>query len=109
MRGYNVQKHGKNWIVRWSAYDKDTGKRSQPSHILCSVRDYPKKTEVLPLADKYMERVRKTRTVSAGSSISKFVDDVFFPSCEQRLGKGTVLLYREAWNRLLPNLGHIPA
>ena len=105
MKGYSVQKHGKNWIVRWSVYDKDTGKRSQPSHILCSVRDYPKKSEVQPLAEEYMARVRKTRTVSAGSSTSKFVKDVFFPLREPSLSKNTVSLYQQGWNRLSPHLG----
>lgn len=107
MRGYGLQRHGKNWVIRWSVYDKKTGKRSQPCHILCSVRDYPKKLEVIPLADKYMERVRKTRTVSAGSNLSKFVKDVYFPTCEQRLSTRTTALYRQGWNRLEPHLGHI--
>jgi integrase len=105
LKGYSIQRHHGNWIVRWSVY-RD-GKRSQPTHILASTKDYPKKTEVQPLAEEYMQRVRKTRTVAAGSSVSKFVENVFFPSCDQRLRKNTKALYKQAWNRLEPHLGHI--
>ena len=105
MKGYSLQQHHGNWVVRWSVY-RD-GKRSQPFHILASVADYPKKKEVEKLAQAYMKGVWKTRTVAAGSPVSKFVDDVFFPSCKQRLSKNTVALYKQAWGRLEPHIGQI--
>lgn len=105
MKGYSLQKHHGNWIVRWSEY-KD-GKGTQPTHILASVKVYPKKSEVEPLAQEYMQGIRKTRTVRAGASVKQFVDGVFFPSNKDRLSINTVKLYRQAWGRLEAHLGYL--
>jgi integrase len=75
---------------------------------LASVQDYPKESEVKDLATEYMTKtVRKAQTVTAGGTVKAFVDGEFFPRIQKVLAKGTVALYRQAWNRLEPHLGHI--
>jgi integrase len=100
-----LQKHHGNWVLRWSVY-KD-GKRTQPSHIIASVRNYPKKKDVERLAEEYLNRIQRSRTIQAGSSVSKFVENVFFPQNKDRLAKNTVALYRQQWRRLEPHLGQM--
>jgi hypothetical protein len=77
MTGYSIFKSHGSWFVRWSEYPDE--KRKQMSYKLCSVKDYPKESEVMPLAEEYMSGVRKTQTIDAGASVSKFVADEFFP------------------------------
>jgi integrase len=105
MTGYSIFKSNGSWFVRWSEY-RD-GKRTQPSHKLCSVKRCPKKSEIKPLADAYMTTVRKTMTVEAGARVKEFVDGVFLPKSRERLFRNTVLLYEQAWRRLEPHLGHL--
>lgn len=102
-KGYSILKHHGNWIMRWSVY-RD-GKRSQPMHILGSTVNYPKKVEVRPIAEAHWTRLRKSRTDFAGLPMSRYVTDVFFPGCAQRLGKGTQALYKQQWGRLEPYIG----
>jgi integrase len=105
MRGYSIQKHHGNWVLRRSVYVK--GKRTQPTFIIASVRNYPKKADVTPLAEAHMTRVQRSRTVQAGESVSKFIENVFFPDCKARLGKNTLALYQQNWRRLEPHIGKI--
>jgi hypothetical protein len=91
--------------MRWSVYRN--GKRTQPTHIIASVKTHPKKSEVEPLAADYFQRVNKSRTVQAGASMAGFVKTVFFPQNKERLKRGTVALYRQQWKRLEPYLGNI--
>jgi len=92
--------------MRWSVYKN--GKRTQPTHIIASVKAYKKKADVKPLADAYfMERVQKARTVQAGASTSEFVKVVFFPHCKAQLSRSTLALYKQHWSRLEPYLGSI--
>jgi hypothetical protein len=90
-------------VVRWSVYKE--GKRTQPTHIIASVRNYPKRHDVEPLAAAYFNRVRGSRTVQAGASLADFVTTVFVPYREARLAKSTMALYRHQWKRLEPHLG----
>ena len=105
MTGYSIFKSNGSWFVRWSEY-RD-GKRTQPSHKLCSVKHYPKESEIKPLAEAYMMTVRKTMTVEAGASVKEFVNGVFLPKSRERLSRNTVLLYEQAWRRLEAHLGHL--
>jgi len=92
--------------MRWSVYKN--GKRTQPTHIVASVKAYKKKADVKPLADAcFIERVQKSRTVQAGASLNEFVTVVFFPHCKARLKSGTLALYKQQWKRLEPHLGSI--
>jgi integrase len=101
--GYSIFKSNGAWFVRWSQYCD--GKRRQPSHKLCSIRNYPKESEVKPLAAAYMATVHKTQTVEAGGCVKEFVDGVFLPKSRERLSKNTVKLYQQAWRKLEPHLG----
>ena len=91
--------------MRWSVYKG--GKRTQPTHIVASVRNYKKKADVEPLATAYFARVQKSHTFQASTSLGDFVKLVFFPHCEANLKKGTLALYRQQWKRLEPHLGSI--
>ena len=103
MRGYSIQKHHGNWVLRRSVY-KD-GKRTQPTFILASVRNYPKKSEVIPLAEAHMARVGRSKTVQAGAPVSDFVKNVFNKQNEANLSKHTIALYKQNWRRLEPHIG----
>jgi integrase len=110
LKSYSLQKHHGNWVTRWSVYEIVDGKRkrTQPTHIIASIRNYKKKSDVKPLADAYFqERLQKSRTVQAGASLTDFVTNVFFPHNESRLSKNTTALYRQQWKRLEPHLGSI--
>ena len=56
MKTYSLQKHHGNWVVRGSVYKE--GKRTQPTHIIASVRNYLKRHDFEPLAAAYFNRVR---------------------------------------------------
>jgi hypothetical protein len=74
---------------------------------LCSVKHYPKKSEVKPLAEAYMMTLRKTMTVEAGASVKDLVKGVFVPKSRERLSRNTVLLYEQAWRRVESHIGHL--
>jgi hypothetical protein len=80
-------------VLRRSVY-KD-GKRTQPTFILASVRNYPKKSEVIPLAEAHMARVGRSKTVQAGAPVSDFVKNVFNKQNEANLSKHTIALYKQ--------------
>ena len=103
--GYSIYKKNGAWHVRWAEH-RD-GKRTQPSHKLASLEQYRKESEVKPLAENYMATVRRTPTIEAGASVKEFVDATYFPKIKSTLAKGTIGLYRQAWKRLEPHLGHI--
>lgn len=103
--GYSIFKSNGAWFVRWTEYLD--GKRKQPSHKLCSVKDYPKESEVKPLAAEYMTRVGKTPSIAAGNTVKQFMDTVYFPKCEETLADHTVKLYRKGWRSLEPHLGQM--
>lgn len=52
-----------------------------------------------------MAKVRKTQTIQAGDSVKEFVDGVFLK--KSGLSPRTILLYKQAWKRLEPHLGHL--
>jgi len=97
-RGYVFRSHSA-WFVRYPECGK------QHAHRLASVRDYPKKTEVQPLADEHMVIVNKTQTVEAAGTVAEFFDSVFLPACELRLSEHAIRNYRMCWNRLKPQIG----
>jgi len=100
--GYSVFRSGGSWFVRWSEWHN--GKRTQPSHKLCSSR-FPK-SEAKALASDYMTNtVGKATTIEAGSSVKEFVVSSFFPKVKSTLSRHTTRLYRQAWDNLQPHLG----
>ena len=99
-QGQVFKRHGA-WFVRyWEKVRQKDGtlKREQPTVRLCSATDYPKKSEVLPLAAEYMARVNKLASSEhAGITIADFVDRVYFSAVTGDLADSTVKGYRDAW------------
>jgi len=62
------------------------------------VKDYPRKSEVIPLKNSFMEKLSKIGfTPEAGVSIVDFVENTFFSACEKRLSGGGTKCYRDSW------------
>jgi hypothetical protein len=108
MNSYSLQKHQGQWMMRWSSYKIVDGvrKRIQPFYLVASVKNFPKKRDVKPLADAHFNRVRKSRTVAAGATLAEFVKTAFVPHAAT-LAKSTRALYSQHWTRLEPHLGHM--
>ena len=89
------------WYVRYRIPEKQadgTVVDVQHAKRLASKRDYPKKSEVIPLKNEFMTKLNRTRfTPEAGVSLVTFVEDSYFPAIEKRLSPSTVRGYREAW------------
>src|SRR5882762_6351257 len=91
-----------SWFVRyWEIVRQPDGslKRKHPAHRLASVKDYPRKSEVVPLKNSFMEKLNKIGfTPEAGVSIVDFVENTFFSACEKRRsGGGGTKCYRDSW------------
>jgi integrase len=98
--GSIFESHG-SWYVRWwekVRQEDGSFKWEHPSHRLASKEDYPKKSEVKPLAEEFMKRVNRTaKSSNAGISIVDFFDDVYIPAITRNLAKSTVKGYRDSW------------
>jgi integrase len=65
---------------------------------LASKRDYPKKSEVTPLANEFMERVNRTaKSPNAGITIVEFFENVYIPAIRGKLARSTVKGYNDSW------------
>ena len=71
-----------SWFVRyWEIVRQPDGslKRKHPAYRLASVKDYPRKSEVIPLKNRFMEKLSKIGfTPEAGVLIVDFVENTFF-------------------------------
>src|ERR1035437_10319880 len=89
--------HG-SWYVRWweKVQQQDGSfKWKNPSHRLASMRDFPKKSEVMPLFKEFMDRVNRTsRSSNAGITIVDFFENVYTPAVTGRLEASTVKGYK---------------
>ncbi|HEV2326173.1 MAG TPA: site-specific integrase [Terracidiphilus sp.] len=92
--------HG-SWFVRyWETVENADGTRTRknPAHRLASVKDYPKKSDVIPLKNQFMDRLNKIGFMpGAGVSLLDFVDKSFLPACERRLSGAGAKCYRDTW------------
>ena len=99
-QGTVFESHG-SWYVRWwEKVQQDDGslKWAHPSHRLASKRDYPKKSEVTPLANEFMERVNRTaKSPNAGITIVEFFENVYIPAIRGKLARSTVKGYNDSW------------
>jgi len=99
-RGTVFESHG-SWYVRWwEKIQQEDGsfKWVHPSHRLASKQDYPKKAEVRPLADEFMDRVNRTaRWPNAGITIVEFFESVYIPAITGKLARSTVKGYKDSW------------
>jgi len=91
-----------SWFVRYweTVHNPDgTTSRKHPAHKLASVKNYPKKSDVLPLKNQFMDRLNKIGfTPEAGVSMVDFVEKTFLPGCKRRLSGAGVKCYRDTWN-----------
>ena len=98
--GSLYEDHG-SWFVRYREQVKlsdGTIATKQRAQRLGSVREYPKKSEVIPLKNEFMERLNKTGfSPESGASIVDFVEKVYFPGIDGKLADSTVKGYRDAW------------
>lgn len=106
-QGLLYMHHG-SWYVRyWEIVLNEDGTlaRRRPAHRLASVKDYPKKSEILPLKNRFMEKLNKVGfTPEAGVLLVDFVDKTFLPACEKRLTEAGTKCYRDTWNCHLKTL-----
>jgi integrase len=60
--------------------------------------EYPKRSEVIPLKNEYMDRLNRIGfTSEAGVGIVDFVEKSYFPAIEKKLARSTVKGYKDAW------------
>ena len=99
-QGSIFESHG-SWYVRWweKVQQKDGSFRwVHPSHRLASKRDLPKKSEVKPLAEEFMDRVNRTaRSPNVGIIIVDFFENVYIPAITGKLADSTVKGYKDSW------------
>jgi integrase len=99
--GSLFESHGA-WYVRFREQVQQTDgsiKWTQRAIRLASTADYPKKSEVIALKNEVMARLNKVGfTLEAGVSIVDFVENMYFPSIENRLKPSTVKGYKDAWH-----------
>jgi integrase len=92
-QGSLFKSHGA-WYVRY----REGGKNNPVAHRLASLTEYPKKSEVIPLKNEFMDRLNRIGfTSEAGVSIVDFVENVYFPAIEKRLAMSTVKGYKDSW------------
>ena len=92
-QGSLFQSHGA-WYVRY----REHGKKNPVAHRLVGLAEYPKKSEVIPLKNEYMDRLNRIGfTSGAGVGIVDFVEKIYFPAIEKRLARSTVKGYKDAW------------
>jgi len=99
-QGSLYQDHG-SWFVRyWETVENEDGthRRKNPAHRLASVKDYPKKSEVIPLKNQFMDRLNRIGFhPGSGVSLVDFADNTFLPACERRLTGAGLKCYRDTW------------
>ena len=99
-QGSIFESHG-SWYVRWweKVQQQDGSlKWKNPSHRLASKRDFPKKSEVMPLFKEFMDRVNRTaKSPNAGITIVDFFENVYIPAMTGRLENSTAKGYKDAW------------
>jgi integrase len=105
-QGSIFESHG-SWYLRWwEKVKQEDGsfKWEHPCHRLASKEDYPKKSEVKPLAEEFMKRVNSTaRSPNGGIEIVDFFEQVYIPAITGRLEPSTVKGYRDSWRCHIKN------
>ena len=82
------------WYVRY----REHGNTNPVAHRLASTEEYPKKSEVIPLKKKFMDRVNRTAHLAdAGIAILDFFEEVYLPAITGRLKPSTVKGYKDSW------------
>jgi integrase len=99
-QGSLFESHGA-WYVRYRIPEKQADgsvATVQRAQRIASKRDYPKKSEVVPLKNEFMAKLNRVGfTPDAGIRLEAFVENSYFPAMEKRLKPSTIRGYREAW------------
>ena len=94
--------HHGSWYVRyWVTVRNADGSlsRKNPAERLASAKDYPKRSEVIPLKNRFMESLNAIGFVpELGISLIDFVEETFLPACSERLSGAGTKCYRDTWN-----------
>jgi integrase len=99
-KGYLYRKNGA-WHVRYreDVLQKNGSiKTVQRSQKIADVRNYPRKTDVVPLMDELMDQLNMTGfTPEAGISLGQFVEEIYLPYVAEQLRPSTLKGYRDLW------------
>jgi integrase/recombinase XerD len=101
------------WYVRYRENERQPDgsvKRAQKAHPLGKVADFPRKRDIQPLADKFMEQVNATSFFpDAGITVTRFIAEMYTPKMERDLKPSTQKCYRDILAiHVLPNLADMP-
>lgn len=94
-----VKNHGA-WYMRISETIVEGGvtKRKQPWKWLAGVEDYPKKSEVLPLAQDVVARAnRAAKSNNPSVSIVDYFENVYLPAAQGKIAASTLKGYKDSW------------
>src|SRR5262249_19675589 len=73
-------------------------KRRQPWKWLARVEDYPKKSEVLTLAQEHITRLNRTaKSSNPGANIVDYFEKVYLSAITGKLAASTVKGYKDSW------------
>src|ERR1019366_225514 len=100
------------WYVRYREKESlpdGSHQTVQRAKLLARLRDFPKKSEIIPLKNEFMEKFNRAATsAEPGIRLWDFVDKISFPAVERRLARSTVKGYRDSWRcHLLDRIGNI--
>lgn len=104
--GYLYEQHG-SWHVRWREIIRRPDgslKKVNRSQRLASKKDYPRKTEVLPLMNDFMAEQNNVTAIDgadvvlAGMTITEFVEGHYLPFVSAQKRPSTLRGYKQMWN-----------
>jgi integrase len=106
--GYLFKKSG-SWYVRYreNGVDPKTGEagRVQTAKKLGTFEDYPRKQDILPVLQTFMNSVNQTNHAARpGMKLKEFVDEVYLPELEGKLKATSVRGYTAIWNTHIKSL-----
>ena len=98
-QGSIIKRHGA-WYIRLREKIVEDGvtKRKQHWKWLARVEDYPKKAEVLPLAQEHIARTnRAAKSSNPGVGIVEYFEHVYLPAISGKLADSSVKGYKDSW------------
>lgn len=98
-QGSIIKRHGAWYIrLREKVTQDGVAKRKQHWKWLARVEDYPKKSEVLPLAHEHIARTNRTaKSSNPGVGIVDYFENVYLPAIKGKLAGSTVKGYKDSW------------
>ena len=107
--GYLFKRAG-SWRVRYREQvrsENGTLETVQRSQRIASVKDYPRKSEVMPLKNDFMARLNRIGFAPEASvTLRDFTENLYFPAATNWLEESTLSSYKDVWYRHLePHAG----